>query len=103
MQIRGKKLFSLETVSRSAFQNVCGDKITGAAPCTAATTAESEFLLIRKMNGCLLDHDFLHAVERFLSFLASLEDACARISLVDFRFPCRFRSFLLRIPLMSFR
>ena len=39
------------TVSRSAFQNVCGDRITGAAPCTDVETAESAFLLIRKMNG----------------------------------------------------
>ena len=69
------------TVSHSAFQKVCGGRITGAAPCTDVETAESEFLLIRKINGSSSTTISCTRSKASFRFFASLEDACARMSL----------------------
>src|ERR1700740_374586 len=72
--------YLVDTVSRSAFQYVCGDRITGDAPCSAVDTAESAFLFTRKMKGSCSTR--ISCTRSMVSFRlpASFEDACSFMS-----------------------
>src|SRR5436305_14813738 len=48
----------------------------------------------------LLDHNLLHSVECFLAFLEIRGSSLQAHQTVDLRFPCCFRTLLLRIPLV---
>src|ERR1700688_1065538 len=78
--ILGKKSdYFAATVSRSAFQKVWGDRITGAAPCTVVDTADRAFLLIRKMNGSCSTTISCTRSNASLRRLGSVDAALARI------------------------